>query len=440
MPSSVRAAHSHTGNIRRVSRNYPAIAGPGTAFAARPNVPMRHPPRKSVDDVTSTTFDGGWRDAVEGTGDNGGMDFSAEARLAHAGTERTAGAPLAPPLLATSTYVSQGEPDPERGYGRMANPGWTAVEEALAAIEGPGAVAVSFASGQAASMALMLSLAAGRSRIVFPPDGYYNTRALANRLRPHGAEAVVADQLDLAAVGQALRAGPSVLWAETPTNPLLRVADLSALGELAAATAAPFVVDNTVATALLQKPLEFGALASMYSLTKAISGHSDVLGGAVVTRDEDLARDLRDWRTAGGGIPGPFESWLVLRGMKTLDLRITRQSENASRIADFLAAHPRVTAVHYPGLRPSVAAKAQLPRGFGPLLSFELAGAAADADAVVAAAQLVVPATSLGGVESSWERRARWAGETAPETLIRLSAGIEPVEDLLADIGAALNA
>ena len=377
---------------------------------------------------------------MAGTGDNRGMDFSAEARLAHAGTERTAGAPLAPPLLATSTYVSQGEPDPERGYGRMANPGWTAVEEALAAIEGPGAVAVSFASGQAASMALMLSLAAGRSRIVFPPDGYYNTRALANRLRPHGAEAVVADQLDLAAVGRALRAGPSVLWAETPTNPLLRVADLSALGELAAATAAPFVVDNTVATALLQKPLEFGALASMYSLTKAISGHSDVLGGAVVTRDEDLARDLRDWRTAGGGIPGPFESWLVLRGMKTLDLRITRQSENASRIADFLAAHPRVTAVHYPGLRPSAAAKAQLPRGFGPLLSFELAGAAADADAVVAAAQLVVPATSLGGVESSWERRARWAGETAPETLIRLSAGIEPVEDLLADIGAALNA
>jgi cystathionine gamma-synthase len=377
---------------------------------------------------------------VEGAGDNRVMDFSAEARLAHAGTERTAGAPLAPPLLATSTYVSQGEPDPERGYGRMANPGWTAVEETLAAIEGPGAVAVSFASGQAASMALMLSLAAGRSRIVFPPDGYYNTRALAERLRPHGAEAVVADQLDLAAVGQALRAGPSVLWAETPTNPLLRVADLSALGELAAATAAPFVVDNTVATALLQKPLEFGALASMYSLTKAISGHSDVLGGAVVTRDEDLARDLRDWRTAGGGIPGPFESWLVLRGMKTLDLRITRQSENASRIADFLAVHPRVTAVHYPGLRPSAAAKAQLPRGFGPLLSFELAGAAADADAVVAAARLVVPATSLGGVESTWERRARWAGETAPETLIRLSAGIEPVEDLLADIGFALEA
>ena len=366
--------------------------------------------------------------------------FSVESRLVHGGTERAAGAPLGPPLVPTSVYVSQGEPGGGPGYGRNGNQGWAAVESALAAIEGPGARAVTFASGQAASMALMLALADGRDTIVFPGDGYYNTRALAARLRPHGARAVAVDLLDLDAVAAALRDGPGVLWAETPTNPLLRVADLTALAAVAASAGAPFVVDNTVATALLQKPLEFGALASMYSLTKAISGHSDVLGGAVVTRDEDLARDLRDWRTAGGGIPGPFESWLVLRGMKTLDLRITRQSENASRIADFLAAHPRVTAVHYPGLRPSAAAKAQMPRGFGPLLSFELAGAAADADAVVAAAQLVVPATSLGGVESSWERRARWAGETAPETLIRLSAGIEPVEDLLADIGAALNA
>lgn len=288
-------------------------------------------------------------------------------------------------------------------------------------------------------MALMLSLAAGRGRIVFPSDGYYNTRALAARLRPHGAAAVAVDQLDLAAVKRELGQGPAVLWAETPTNPLLRVADLTALGELAAAAAAPLIVDNTVATALLQKPLDFGAVASVYSLTKSVSGHSDVLGGAVVTRDRELARALRDWRTAGGGIPGPFESWLVLRGMKTLDLRITRACENALAIAGFLAGHPRVTAVHYPGLRPSAAAKAQLPRGFGPLLSFELAGAAADADAVVAAARLVVPATSLGGVESTWERRARWAGETAPDTLIRLSAGIEPIADLITDIGAALE-
>ena len=368
------------------------------------------------------------------------MEFSPEAELVHAGTERGTGDPLAPPLLITSTYVSQGEPDPERGYGRNANPGWAAVEEALAGIEGPGTAAVSFASGQAASMALMLALAEGRDRIVFPSDGYYNTRALAARLRPHGAETVPVDQLDLAAVERALREAPSVLWAETPTNPLLRVSDLAALGEIADACGAPFVVDNTVATGLLQRPLEFGATAVMYSLTKAISGHSDVLGGAVVTPDRELGARLRDWRTAGGGIPGPFESWLVLRGLKTLPLRMARHCENALAIAGFLAAHPRVSAVHYPGISPSRAARKQMPRGYGPLLSFEIAGSAADADAVVAAARLVVPATSFGGVESTWERRGRWAGETAPETLIRLSAGIEPAADLIADISAALVA
>jgi cystathionine gamma-synthase len=178
----------------------------------------------------------------------------------------------------------------------------------------------------------------------------------------------------------------------------------------------------------------------VYSLTKATAGHSDVLGGAVVTRDAALASAVLGWRTDGGAIPGPFESWLVLRGLKTLDLRISRASANALSVAAFLAAHPRVTAVHYPGLAPSAAARKQMPRGFGPLLSFELSGTAADADAVVAAARLIVPATSFGGVESSWERRARWPAETAPDTLIRMSCGIEPAEDLLADLTTALAA
>jgi cystathionine gamma-synthase len=370
------------------------------------------------------------------------MDFSIEGRLAHAGTEREPGASLAPPLLAASVYFSHGEPDPARGYGRNSNPGWEAVEEALAAIEGPDASAVTFASGQAASMALMLSLAVGRERIVLPHNGYYNTRALAAGLRPHGAEAVTVDLLDLAAVERELRGKRAVLWAETPTNPLLRVADLARLGEIAAASGAAFAVDNTLATGLLQKPLDFGAAASVYSLTKSLSGHSDVLGGAVVTRDQALAADLRNWRTQGGGIPGPFESWLVLRGLKTLPLRIARQSENAHEIARYLAGHSRVAAVHYPGVTPATLelAEKQMPHGFGPLLSFEIAGTAADADAVVAAARLIVPATSFGGVESSWERRARWAGETAPPALIRLSAGIEPATDLIADISRALNA
>jgi cystathionine gamma-synthase len=368
------------------------------------------------------------------------VEFSVESLLVHGGTERVAGAPLGPPLLPTSVYVSQGAPGGGPGYGRNENPGWAAVEAALAALEGPGAFAVTFASGQAASMALMLALAEGREAIVFPSDGYFNTRALARRLRPHGARAVAVDLLDLAAVAAALGDGPAELWAETPTNPLLRVADLTALGSLAAAAGAPLVVDNTVATGLLQKPLDFGAAASVYSLTKSVSGHSDVLGGAVVTRDAALASSVLSWRTDGGAIPGPFESWLVLRGLKTLELRIARASANALTVARFLAAHPRVTAVHYPGLSPSAAALKQLPRGFGPLLSFELSGPAADADAVVAAARLIVPATSFGGVESSWERRARWPAETAPDTLIRMSCGIEPVADLLADLAAALSA
>jgi cystathionine gamma-synthase len=368
------------------------------------------------------------------------FEFSAETRLVHGGTERVKGAPVGPPLLPTSVYVSQGEPAGGPGYGRNENPGWAAVESALAALEGPGARAVTFASGQAASMALMLALAEGRETIVFPADGYYNTRALAGRLRPHGARAVAVDLLDLDAVAAALGSGPAVLWAETPTNPLLRVADLAALASLAAASGAPFVVDNTVATGLLQKPLDFGAVASVYSLTKSVSGHSDVLGGAVVTRDASLASSVLSWRTDGGAIPGPFESWLVLRGLKTLDLRISRASSNALAVATFLSAHPRVTAVHYPGLSPSEVTLKQMPRGFGPLLSFELSGTAPDADAVIAAARLVVPATSFGGVESTWERRARWPAETAPPTLIRMSCGIEPIEDLLADVSATLEA
>ena len=199
------------------------------------------------------------------------------------------------------------------------------------------------------------------------------------------------------------------------------------------------IVDNTVATGLLQQPLELGAVASLCSLTKSASGHSDVIAGAVMTRDSTLADELRTWRTLGGGILGPMEAWLAVRGLKTLPLRIERQSATALAVAAYLAAHPRITAVHYPGVGTSLAvARAQMPRGFGPLLSFEIDGTGADADAVVLASRLIVPATSFGGVESAWERRGRWPGETAPATLIRLSVGIEPAADLVADIDHAL--
>lgn len=362
---------------------------------------------------------------------------SADAALVHAGSLRELGDPIVQPPVLASILASAGEPEPA-DYGRGGNPTWSALERALGGIER--ADAVVFASGQAASMALMLSLARGRDRILLPCDGYYNARGLAEKLRPHGTDPVLVDLQDIAEVERQLAIRPAVLWAESPTNPLLRVADLAKLGQLAAAVGAPMIVDNTVATGLLQQPMELGAVASLCSLTKSASGHSDVVLGAVMTRDPDLAEELRSWRSLGGGIAGPMEGWLALRGLKTLPLRIDRQSAGAQAIAEHLAAHPRVTAVHYPGVYgPTLAiARAQMPRGFGPLLSFELDGSGADADAVIAAARLITPATSFGGVESSWERRGRWPGENAPASLIRLSVGIEPAGDLIADIEQAL--
>src|ERR1700722_18543198 len=203
--------------------------------------------------------------------------FSAESRLIHAGTDRAPGLPGTPPLVPASIYVSAGPLRPGRAYGRDGNPGWEALEQALGGLED--AEAVVFASGQAASMALMLALAPCRERIVLPSDGYWGGRALADRLRPHGAGAGPVDLQDLPAVERELTAGPAVLWAETPTNPLLRVADLARLAEIAAAARAPMVADNTVATGLLQRPLDLGATASLYSLTKSVSGHSDVILG-----------------------------------------------------------------------------------------------------------------------------------------------------------------
>ena len=362
---------------------------------------------------------------------------STDAMLAHAGSQRRPGEPVVQPPVLAAIFAAPGPPG-QAEYGRAGNPTWAALEDALGGIEN--AQAVVFGSGQAASMALMLALARDRDRILLPRDGYFNARVLAERLRPYGAVPVFVDQDDVALIADELGAGRGVLWAESPTNPMLRVADLAGLARLAAAADAPMVVDNTVATGLLQQPLELGAHASLCSLTKSASGHSDVLAGAVLTRDPVLADELRSWRTLGGGVLGPMEAWLVLRGLKTLPLRIERQSANAQAVAAYLGAHPRVVAVHYPGLDPETLAlaRAQMPRGFGPLLSFEVDGTDADAAAVVAAATLIVPASSFGGVESTWERRGRWPGESAPPALIRLSVGIEPAADIVADIDRAL--
>ena len=362
-----------------------------------------------------------------------------ESDLIHAGSNREAGAPAVPPIVAASIYGSAGDPDPARAYGRNGNPTWEALEDALGSIED--ARALVFASGQAAVMALMLAATEGRDRLLMPTDGYYNSRILADRLRPNGIEPSYVDLLETAAVERGLAGGSSVLWVETPTNPLLRVADLGRLAELAEAAGARLVVDNTLATGVLQQPLSWGASASVYSLTKAASGHADVVLGAIVSADQSLLENVGAWRDVGGGIAGPFEAWLALRGLRTLALRVRRQSESAGAIAGHLSSHPAVSCVHYPGLDPATAevAARQMPDGYGPMLSFELASDAAGADRVVSASRLILPATSFGGVESTWERRARWSSESAPESLIRLSVGLERPEDLIADIEGALE-
>jgi len=348
------------------------------------------------------------------------------------------GEPSSPPIWTASISTSAGDPEePDYAYGRIANPTWEALEEELGRLEASD-VRV-FASGQAASFALLLAL--GRKRVVVPHDCYYGLRRLLQLLAERGIETVAVDCADTDAVASALAAGPSILWTESPTNPFLRVFDLTALAALARAHDAPLVVDNTTATAALQRPLDLGATATLTSLSKSTSGHSDVILGAVGTRDADLLQRVTTWRQAGGGIAGPFEAWTALRGVRTLALRIARQSENALALARRLLDHPRVRHVHYPGTTAATLelARTQMPHGFGPLLSFELDGSAAEAEAVLRRSTVIRPATSFGGVESTWERRARWPSETAPESLIRLSAGIEDPDVLVADVERALE-
>ena len=359
---------------------------------------------------------------------------------AHAGAPGEHGEFSAAPIFLATTQASSGDPAAQPySYGRLNNPTWEALERALGALER--AQVLCFASGQAASLALMLALGETRPRLLLARDGYYGTRKLAGMLAARGMELILMDLGDEAQVAAQLERGPAVLWAETPSNPFLQVLDLERLASVARRYDAPLVVDNTIATAALQSPLEHGATVSLTSLTKSTSGHSDVVLGCVAVRDEQLREKLLLWRSSGGGIAGPFEVWLALRGLRTLPLRLERQSLTALALARHLAAHPRVRRVHYPGLEQATLAIArrQMPRGFGPLLSFELNTDAAGAERVVAAARCIRPATSFGGVESTWERRARWPAETAPPSLVRLSVGLEACADLAADLDQALD-
>lgn len=338
---------------------------------------------------------------------------------------RVPDAPFSVPVTFASTYHAGGELE----YGRYGNPTWEAFEEAVGALEGGSAVA--FASGLAAISAVLSLLPEG-AVVVAPVSAYSGTTAQLGERTAAGRTAVRAvDVADAAAVAAAI-AGPDraadLVWLESPTNPNLELADITAAAVASTSAGALLVVDNTFATPLLQRPLDLGADLVVHSATKMIAGHSDVVLGVVVTRDEGLRRRLDDHRRLHGAIPGPMETWLALRGLRTLPLRIERAQATARVLAARLAGHPAVQVVRYPG--------------FAAMISVELAGGAGAADALAAGVRLWMHATSLGGVESTLERRRRWPGESTAvsESLVRLSVGIEDVEDLWSDLDRALRA
>ena len=328
-------------------------------------------------------------------------------------------APLNPPLVLASTYHAGGDV----GYGRYGNPTWEMLESAVAALEG--GVATAFASGMAAVSAV-LDLVPNAGVVVAPPDAYYGSLAVLARLESQGRLTVRRADLTDAAVAAEAVPGADLVWCESPTNPMLRLVDLAALAERCASAGAVLAVDNTFATPILQRPLDLGADVVVHSATKYLSGHADLLLGVAVARDAELATRLVEVRSTVGALPGTVEAWLALRGLRTLHLRVERASANAAELARRLSSHAAVTAVHYPG--------------FGAMVSIELRGEPQVAELVCESTEVWVHATSLGGVESSLERRRRWSGESTdvPESLLRLSVGVEDVEDLWADLVGAL--
>lgn len=350
--------------------------------------------------------------------------------------------PVNPPIVLSSTFHSLGAPGAgEKVYGRFTNPTWDRLEETIAQLEDCELPALAYASGMAA-VAAALSLLPVGGTIVMPSHAYNGSLSLVAELE--GTLGLTVRRVDLADTDAAVAAfaGADMAWLESPTNPMLEVADLPVLLAAARAAGVLTVVDNTFSTPLRQRPLQQGADVVVHSATKYMGGHSDVVLGAVVTRDPQLHARLHSMRTLHGAIPGPFEAWLTLRGIRTMALRLDRAEANAMELARRLSEHPAVSRVRYPGLPTDPGhrrAAAQLD-GFGAIVAIEVAGGAEAADAMLAALRLWTPATSLGGVESLAERRRRHPGEpgTVPENLVRLSVGIENVEDLHADLAAAL--
>jgi cystathionine gamma-synthase len=369
-----------------------------------------------------------------------------ETTAVHAGREPDpATGALREPIQLSTTFERGADGGYPHGYSysRSGNPNRTTLEQAIAALE-RGSDAVAFASGSAATLAAF-TLGVPGGRIVCSADCYHGTAKQLREILPQwGVRTEFVDTTDLDAVERALEPGASMLWVETPSNPLLRISDLAALAELAHRRGALLGCDNTFASPVLQQPFAHGADLVMHSSTKYLGGHSDVLGGIVVVREAGplLAR-MREFQSAGGGVPSPFDCWLLLRSLATLPLRVRAQSANAAAVAGFLASDPRVERVHYPGLaaHPGHALAArQMHGGFGAVVSVQVPGGAAEALAIVSRVRLFTRATSLGGVESLIEHRASIEGPLSqtPQNLIRMSVGLEHPADLIVDLDQAL--
>ncbi|MFD8085658.1 cystathionine gamma-synthase [Kitasatospora sp. NPDC059722] len=354
------------------------------------------------------------------------------------------------PIYQVSTYKQDGVGGLRGGYeySRSANPTRTALEECLAALEG-GARGLAFASGLAAEDTLLRTILKPGDHIVIPNDAYGGTfRLFAKVLTRWGVEFSVANTQDLATVRAALRPNTRAVWVETPSNPLLGITDLAALAEIAHGHGALLVVDNTFASPYLQQPISLGADAVVHSTTKYMGGHSDVVGGALVLADAALGEEVAYHQNAMGAVSGPFDAWLVLRGIKTLGVRMDRHSANAERVAELLASHPKVSEVLYPGLpeHPGHDIAAKQMKAFGGMVSFRVAGGEEAAVEVCNRARLFTLGESLGGVESLIEHPGRMTHASAagsplevPADLVRVSVGIESIDDLLADLKQALG-
>jgi len=376
----------------------------------------------------------------------GGQIMHFETIAVHAGAEPDpATGAVAPPIHLSTTFEHGPASEDPFGYHyvRDANPTQARLEMALAALE-QGEAALVWASGMAATGAYLQALPPG-SHVVFPDDMYYANRVIARDLFPRwGLASTAVDGSDLAAIEAAMTPRTRLVWAESPSNPLMKIVDLAALAELAHARGAELLVDGTFATPALQQPLTLGADVVLHSTTKYIGGHSDVQGGALVfKRKDEMFQRLVDLRSLLGAVASPFNSWLVLRGLRTLAVRVERQSATAVALASAFEGHPRLAAIHYPGLpshRGHPVARRQM-RAFGGMLSLQVKGGREGALGVASRVRLFLNATSLGGVESLIEHRAssEGPGSATSEDLLRISVGLEHPQDLIDDLRQALD-